>query len=238
MTSTDDIRDFVANGVLRDVMYANDALEISFFIGAHHKKINEKGHGLFFGLIQSFSDQVALMSIRKIFERMPNKYENRSLFSLFDFVSSYDKCEMLSRPTYGCSQLKVIPKDDSAIQMAIDRENVKALVAGVGKYAPRTRRCCPLLTDLALERVKTLANKEVAHNEVATIENRATYDDLYLLLEYLSDTFYLLIQPLCGLSYNGGRVQKPVNDLATILSRVLDIPTREVWREYSIHKKG
>lgn len=226
----------VRRGVLSDAIRANDALEIIFLRGSFYREINDRGYGVFFGSVQSFFDHIALISVRRIFEKPSSTYPNRSIFSFFNHVerNCVETIYPLRDVQWPCLEtvrLNIIPSDSAELISAIKSSEIISLLAEVKKYAPDLNRDPRKEIDIALKNVRCAADKEVAHNENVVVSRRPSYDDLLILLNYVEDVFTLIIYPIFGCPYiMEGRTRTPVGSLAKILSSLLDIPIDELWK--------
>ena len=83
------LRDYLLNGVAKDIFLAEEAEALAKEIGEHADEINEAGFGRLFGSFQlTLSDRQTLL-VTKLFEPTNPRYPIRSIPTILQFLEEH-----------------------------------------------------------------------------------------------------------------------------------------------------
>jgi Iap family predicted aminopeptidase len=153
----------IVDGIANDVFACAQARDLDLTIGKFKKEIEEAGYGRLFWAVQAMASRDMVLSIRKIFDD-DNRWPQRTIPKALHWVDKNKQVilglDNIHRWMGGCRGLCEALKEI--------RDSLPAK-----KDKRHSEECeCP---SCSFDRVKTMVDKEVAHNEVHVIADRPKY---------------------------------------------------------------
>lgn len=166
MTSTkDELAQLLQDGVVSDIAKAERAYALLAVVGQHAEAINasKRNYGELFGTVQHLAAAETLISVARLYDRPSRKYPTRCLRALLEqlenqadalppIVDKFNLWRDLARQ--GMSRAAI-----DELKRSSDRDITRALVAFL-----RSRLDNPE-TAQAVDRIKLVRDKAIAHNE-------------------------------------------------------------------------
>lgn len=161
-TARPELRD-ILDAVWANTFWVENALQLYEGISKHAKDLDEHAH--FFGLIQKFALDAAVLGISRLFDRSNGRYRKNTIPDLFEYVKSELNGAYIARLTPELlTRLGIRAKDAAEITTALRDpggfERMKeGLIAALQDTMPTVDRCFSLKT------IITYRDKVVAHQE-------------------------------------------------------------------------
>lgn len=199
-------KDFFEQGILSDLTAAKSHYFIWRTIGENHFTLaesNNPNHIHLFGMLQSGSHTLAVLSLARIFDTISNRHPNRSIYSLlqFDFESN-----------------DYYPMDFEEFESLAGLRNfVQSFYEVPGKIYEYSQLKFNLLEILKqpevrskIDGVKFIRDKFLAHNEHEVDYSHLSefWTEFEFLINLLSNMVYLLGLTITGVHYSNFRAGK------------------------------
>jgi hypothetical protein len=210
--------------------WVKNALELYEGVSLHAEKLNAE-YGLFFGLVQKFSMDSAVLGICRLFDRSNQQYEKNTVPQLMDYLKTHFTETYIARLTPKLLIELGIPDADSK-KMVMDLKDhavfdkTKAVIlAKLDELMPTSKE------NKALEQLFSHRNKILAHQEKLgeTLKEQLRYlpslDDMEKLNRWAGDFCLFVIHALSNTSLvpNGTSARMAaLNVAAKILGKNFD----------------
>lgn len=188
-TAEETLRDYLMNGVVTDIYWADQAKAAALLIGEHSAFINAEDFGEVFGHLQTIFSDRETMAVAKLYDTPSTQYPTRSIPAMLKLIEQH-------------SGLWSIPERHKLEQLLIHNGTDPALVRGMGnqqvtldvasyfnRTLPHKSKMASCKLSAALEPVRETRNKVLAHNEAINKAARTlpTWDDTKALVDYAKD---------------------------------------------------
>lgn len=185
------LKDIIRQGVALDLYHADEALSLDRFIGLHANEINKATFGAFFGSLQLILARNLILHVARMYEkpkeptkRNPNPYPIRSIRSAIVILKEHgDHLAIEQRPgLIAALARRGIPQDE--MEKLSDQELTNYLVSFFERRYSEAH-ADGVANSRALEALRTLRDKVVAHPEAIRLEDipKPLYHEIEDLVE-------------------------------------------------------
>jgi hypothetical protein len=176
------LKDILFNGLLKDILMAEQAYLLAKTIGDHSEAVNASDHKDLFGVWQLMCSNEQTMAAARMFDK-PSGYPTRSIPVALQLLEEHEVHWQIRGP-------KVL---SDVLNVQMDPQHLtKALVQHFRDTMPQD----------TLKRLKESRDKVLAHNEAidAAQRNYLTWGDANAAVEYAKAFFITVGQGYCGIS--------------------------------------
>lgn len=174
----------IRQGVAVDLFHADEALSLDMFVGQHADEINKATFGAFFGSLQIILTRNLILHVAKMYEKPSKRYPTRSIPSAIVILKDHgDDLVIEQRPglVAALARRGALPGEMKKLS---DRELTNYLVSF---FEQRYSKAHPegVANSRALEALRTLRDKVVAHPEAIRLEDmpKPLYQEIEDLME-------------------------------------------------------
>ena len=183
--SAERLDDIVSKGVVIDT-HAEEALTLNLLVGRYANEIRSTPFNAFFGSLQASLDRLAILSVTRLYESPNMRYPIRSIPAAIELVHMEAKNLPVHQRDVLVQKLVEYGHDQTTIAALSDLMVTKLLADKFYEQLPRADGLNEL--SRALNALKTMRDKSIAHNEVVDVsqvpEATPTYGEIRKLLDY------------------------------------------------------
>lgn len=159
------LRDYLMNGLLTEIYWADQAKAAAVLIGEHSASINAEGFGEVFGHLQSIFSERETMAVAKMYDTPSTQFPTRSIPAMLKLIELHSSLWSLpERPSL--EQLLIDEGADAALVRGMSNQQIALEVASHFKGTlPHKNKVASCTLSAALEPIRETRNKVLAHNE-------------------------------------------------------------------------